>query len=111
MRLCVIDGRGGGLGKRLIEGLRTPVDQQDMIIGLALNQAAAQVMRCAGAKFVGVGEPAIQRTVPAVDVILASLNMVLPGSVWGESRLGLPMRFSAPQGESCSYRLTAPRSK
>ena len=83
MRLCVIDGRGGGLGKRLIEGLRTPVDQQDMIIGLALNQAAAQVMRCAGAKFVGVGEPAIQRTVPAVDVILASLNMVLPGSVGG----------------------------
>lgn len=56
MRLCVIDGRGGGLGKRLIEGLRTHVDQQDVIIGRGLNQAAAQVMRRAGATFVGVGE-------------------------------------------------------
>lgn len=84
MRLCVIDGRGGGLGKRLIEGLRTHIDQQDVIIGLGLNQAAAQVMRRAGAKFVGVGEQAIQRTVPTADVILASLNVVLPGSMLGE---------------------------
>lgn len=90
MRLCVIDGRGGGLGKRLIEGLLAHIDQQDVIIiGLGLNETAAQVMWKAGAKFVGVGEQAIQHTVLAADVILASLNVVLPGSMLGEVTPGM----------------------
>ena len=84
MRLCVIDGRGGGLGKRLIEGLLAQNDQQDVIIGLGLNEAAADAMWSAGAKFVGVGEHAIQNAVPAADIILASLNVILPGSMLGE---------------------------
>ena len=89
MRLCVIDGRGGGLGKRLIEGLRAHSDQQDVIIGLGLNETAAQVMWKAGATCVGVGEEAIQHTVPSADMILASLNVVLPGSMLGEVTPGI----------------------
>ena len=89
MQLCVIDGRGGGLGKRLIEGLRAHIAQQDVIMGLGLNETAAQVMWDAGATFVEVGEQAIQHTVPAADIILASLNVVLPGSMLGEVTPGI----------------------
>jgi hypothetical protein len=84
MRVCVVDGRGGGLGGRLIERLRPHVTWDHELIALATNQAAGSAMREAGARHVGVGERAIRQTVPTVDVILASLNVVVPGSMLGE---------------------------
>jgi hypothetical protein len=41
-------------------------------------------MKQAGAAQVGVGPRAIADTVPTVDVIVASLNVVLPGAMLGE---------------------------
>ena len=41
-------------------------------------------MKRAGATQVGVGHRAIADTLPTVDVIVASLNMVLPGAMLGE---------------------------
>ena len=41
-------------------------------------------MKRAGAIEVGAGVQAIATTVPMVDVIVASLNMVLPGAMLGE---------------------------
>jgi len=45
---------------------------------------AAAAMKRAGATQVGVGHRAIADTLPTVDVIVASLNMVLPGAMLGE---------------------------
>jgi hypothetical protein len=84
MRICVIDGRGGGLGSRLIERLVPVMGQTHEVIGLGINQAAAEVMTKAGAKQVAVGEWAILRTVQEADVILGSLSLVLAGSLCGE---------------------------
>jgi hypothetical protein len=41
-------------------------------------------MKRAGAEHVGVGPRAIAETVSTVDVIVASLNLLLPGSMLGE---------------------------
>ena len=41
-------------------------------------------MKQAGACSIGVGTQAIAQTVPTVDVIVTSLNLVLPGSMLGE---------------------------
>lgn len=84
MRVCVIDGRGGGLGCRLVSGLRKTLDLDCQILGLGTNLAAAEAMREAGAEQVGSGVETIERIVPTVDVIVASLNMVLPGAMLGE---------------------------
>ena len=84
MLVCVIDGRGGGLGKRLISGLRDHVDAEHEIVGLGTNEAATKAMRRAGATRSGTGEQVIKQTVPTADVILASLNLVLPGAMLGE---------------------------
>jgi NAD(P)-dependent dehydrogenase (short-subunit alcohol dehydrogenase family) len=85
MRVCVIDGRGGGLGRRLVAGLHAELHGgQHKIIALATNAVAAEVMEQAGASCIGVGSEAIVRTVPTVDVIVTSLNLVLPGSMLGE---------------------------
>jgi hypothetical protein len=84
MRVCVIDGRGGGLGRRLVAGLQTELGREHKIVALATNAVAAEAMKQAGACSLGVGTQAIAQTVPTVDVIVTSLNLVLPGSMLGE---------------------------
>ena len=84
MRVCVIDGRGGGLGSRLITGLRETLNLDCQILALGTNRAAAEAMREAGAEHVASGPEAISKLVPTADVIVASLNMVLPGAMLGE---------------------------
>jgi hypothetical protein len=84
MRVCVIDGRGGGLGSRLVAGLRETLMRDCQIMALGTNDAAAEAMREAGAEPVASGADAISRLVPTVDVIVASLNLVLPGAMLGE---------------------------
>lgn len=84
MRVCVIDGRGGGLGSRLVTGLQTELGQGHSIVALGTNRAAAAAMKQAGATQVGVGSRAMTDMLPTVDVILTSLNLVLPGAMLGE---------------------------
>ncbi|HSQ91161.1 MAG TPA: DUF3842 family protein [Nitrospiraceae bacterium] len=84
MRVCVIDGRGGGLGSRLVAGLHSELGSSHNIVALGTNTVAAAAMKQAGAVQVGVGPRAIAGTLPSVDVIVASLNLVVPGAMLGE---------------------------
>ena len=84
MRVCVIDGRGGGLGSRLVAGLRLELGQAHDIVALGTNTVAAAAMKQAGATQVGVGPRAIADTLPTVDVIVTSLNLILSGAMLGE---------------------------
>ncbi|MGQ0556599.1 MAG: DUF3842 family protein [Nitrospiraceae bacterium] len=84
MRVCVIDGRGGGLGSRLVSGLREALNLDCQILALGTNLAAAEAMREAGAEQVAWGIESIAKMVPTVDVIVTSLNMILPGAMLGE---------------------------
>jgi D-arabinose 1-dehydrogenase-like Zn-dependent alcohol dehydrogenase len=54
------------------------------ILALGTNIAAAAAMRDAGAQHVASGADAILNMVPTADVIVASLNLVLPGAMLGE---------------------------
>jgi hypothetical protein len=84
MRLCVIDGRGGGLGSRLVAGLQSELGLAHDIVALGTNIVAAAAMKQAGATQVGIGSRAIGDTLPMVDVIVCSLNFVLPRAMLGE---------------------------
>ena len=82
--MCVIDGRGGGLGSRLVAGLRSELGQAHHIVALGTNTVAGAAMKQAGATQVGVGSRAMADMLPTVDVIVTSLNLVLPGTLLGE---------------------------
>ena len=84
MRVCVIDGRGGGLGSRLVTGLQSELGQGHHIVAVGTNTVAAAAMKQAGAMQVGVGSRAMADMLPTVDVIITSLNLVLPGAMLGE---------------------------
>ena len=63
--MCVIDGRGGGFGSRLVEGLRSELGPDHHIVALGTNNVAASAMKQAGAAQVGVGPRAIIGTLRA----------------------------------------------
>ncbi|MCA1958559.1 MAG: DUF3842 family protein [Nitrospira sp.] len=81
MRVCVIDGRGGGLGRLLVSRLRGALGERHAVVALGITSAAAKAMREAGASCVNVGQSAIVDTLPTVDVIVGTLNLVLPGAM------------------------------
>jgi len=84
MCVCVIDGRGGGLGSQLILGLRTVAEQGHDLIGIGTNEVAAQAMAQAGAGWIAVGRGVLTNDVQKADLILGSLSIILPGSMRGE---------------------------
>ncbi|MCP9473218.1 MAG: DUF3842 family protein [Nitrospira sp.] len=84
MRVCVIDGQGGGLGKLLVSRLRGALGERHAVVASGTTSAAARAMREAGAVYVSVGQSAIVDTLPTVDVIVGTLNLVLPGAMGGE---------------------------
>ncbi len=44
MTICVVDGRGGGLGSRVVQGLREMAADGHAVIGLGLNRVSAQAI-------------------------------------------------------------------
>ncbi|MBD0305894.1 MAG: DUF3842 family protein [Nitrospiraceae bacterium] len=84
MLVCVIDGRGGGLGSLLIKRLGAVLHDTHRVVAMGTNTEAATAMSKAGAKHVVVGEIAIRQTLHEADVIVGSLSMVLPGAMLGQ---------------------------
>ncbi|HET9962591.1 MAG TPA: DUF3842 family protein [Nitrospiraceae bacterium] len=84
MQICVVDGRGGGLGSSLIAGLRGLSSDGHQVIGLGLNKASADAMLRAGATRVETTPAALYELLARADVIAGSLSLVFPGSMLGE---------------------------
>jgi hypothetical protein len=84
MTICVVDGRGGGLGSRIVERLRDIATEGHAVVGLGLNKAAAQAMARAGATSVETQADVIQRQIGEADMIVGSLSLLLPGAMLGE---------------------------
>ncbi len=84
MRICVIDGQGGGIGAALIKRLKEVYQEEHEIIALGTNAVATAQMMKARANRGASGENAILRTVATADVILGPLSIVLAHSMMGE---------------------------
>ena len=84
LRICVIDGQGGGIGATLIKRLKEVYGEDHEVIALGTNAVATAQMMKARANKGASGENAIVRTVPTVNVILGPLSIVLANSMMGE---------------------------
>jgi len=89
MKICVIDGMGGGIGNALIKKIRTAFHEKVEIIALGTNAVATAQMMKAGANRGASGENAIIVTVPNVDIIVGSISIVLANSMMGEMTAGM----------------------
>lgn len=84
MRIAVIDGQGGGIGKHITEKIRKELGNNVEIIALGTNSVATSMMLKAGANEGATGENAIICTVDEVDVITGSLSILVANSMLGE---------------------------
>jgi len=84
VRICVIDGQGGGIGAAIIKRLKEVYGEEHEVVALGTNAVATAQMLKARANRGASGENAIVRTVTTVDVILGPLSIVLANSMMGE---------------------------
>lgn len=84
MKIAVIDGQGGGIGKHITEKIRKELGNNVEIIALGTNSVATSMMLKAGANEGATGENAIICTVDEVDVITGSLSILVANSMLGE---------------------------
>jgi hypothetical protein len=83
-KICVIDGQGGGIGSSIIRKVKQAFGESIEIIALGTNAVATAQMLKARANRGATGENAIRRTVPAVDVVIGPIGIVLANAMMGE---------------------------
>ena len=84
MRIAVIDGQGGKIGKTIVEKFRKVFEDRIEIVVLGTNSIATSIMLKAGANEGATGENAVAHSVSNVDIILGSVEIVCANSFLGE---------------------------
>lgn len=84
MRIAVIDGQGGGIGKTIVEKLREELSENTTILALGTNAVATAAMLKAGANEGASGENAIIVNAPKVHIIVGCIGILAAGSMLGE---------------------------
>ena len=84
MKICIVDGRGGGIGSRIVEGLRNLAIEGHAVVGLGLNVVSAAAMARAGATQIETREQAITQQLGSADMIIGPLSLLMPGAMLGE---------------------------
>lgn len=83
MKILVIDGQGGRVGRQIIESILARFPAADLI-AVGTNSLATECMIKGGAKQVATGENAVIVGARRADVIVGPLGIVIADSLLGE---------------------------
>lgn len=84
MRIAVIDGQGGGIGKNLVEKIKERFGGRVTVLALGTNSVATSMMMRSGADEGASGENAIRVNAPKVDLIVGSVGILSANAMLGE---------------------------
>jgi len=94
MKILVIDGMGGGIGKSIIEKLKAELNDIE-IIAVGTNSIATSAMLKAGADFGATGENAIVFNATRTDYIIGVTGIVFANSMHGEVSPAMALAVSS----------------
>ncbi|MEX1377348.1 MAG: DUF3842 family protein [Eubacteriales bacterium] len=84
LKIAVIDGKGGGLGKAICEKI-TPLTGEDIqLYALGTNASATMAMMKGGASDGATGENAICHMAQQMDIIIGPIAILVANSMMGE---------------------------
>ncbi|MEY8382140.1 DUF3842 family protein [Christensenellaceae bacterium 44-20] len=83
MKILIIDGQGGRIGKMLVEKIRQRWPELPLI-ALGTNSIATSTMLRAGAQEGATGENPVIYNAQSADVIIGPIGIVLANSLLGE---------------------------
>lgn len=103
MTILVVDGQGGGMGKALIEKLRS-AKLDARIIGVGTNTAATSALIKAGADACATGENAVIYNAKHADIIVGGTGILCANAMMGE----ISPAMAAAVSESEAIKLLIP---
>ncbi len=103
MRIAVVDGQGGGIGRAIVEKLKNELPSVQ-VLALGTNSAATGNMLKAGADEGATGENAIVHNVKDMDVIVGVIAIITANSMLGE----LTPAMACAVGSSKAYKVLLP---
>jgi NAD(P)-dependent dehydrogenase (short-subunit alcohol dehydrogenase family) len=84
MKVAVVDGQGGGIGKAITEKLRKEFGEKIEIYAFGTNALATAALLKAGANEGATGENAIIQNMSEMDIIVGPLGIIVAHSMLGE---------------------------
>ena len=103
MKILVIDGQGGRLGRQIIEGLK-PYTAEHELIAVGTNALATFAMLKAGAVLAATGENAVCVNAADADLIIGPIGILAADSLLGE----VTPRMAYHVGRSRAHQLLIP---
>lgn len=83
MKIVVVDGQGGRLGKLLVEAVKSRLPRAE-VYALGTNSIATATMLKAGADYGATGENPVVRGVMDADAVLGPVGIVVAHAILGE---------------------------
>ena len=84
IRIAVVDGQGGGIGKAVVERIKSADIKGVEILALGTNATATGQMLRAGADEGATGENAIVHNMKEVDIVVGVIAVLAANSMLGE---------------------------
>ncbi|MDF2631755.1 MAG: hypothetical protein K0Q85_351 [Caproiciproducens sp.] len=106
MRIIVIDGQGGGIGRSIVERLKMEAPGAE-VIAVGTNSLATSAMIRAGANAGATGENAVIYNCSRADIITGPIGIILANSMLGEITADMALAVA----ESCAEKVLVPVSK
>ncbi len=103
MRILIIDGQGGGIGKQLVESIQKAYPQAELT-AIGTNAIATNAMIKGGAKRAATGENAVITACRKADVIIGPVCIVIADALLGE----ITPKMALAVGQSDAKRILIP---
>lgn len=106
MKIVVVDGQGGKLGRQLVERISAEIKDAE-IIAIGTNSTATQAMLKGGADSAATGENALIVACRKADIIVGPIGIVISDALMGE----ISPSMASAVGSSNAARVLIPVNK